>query len=323
VLPGKDNTVNHEEIKQPVFRMFKKTIWMPQRKLILVTGAHRSGSTWVGQMLSLSKSIRYIHEPFNIEEPRIHPLKYWFEYVSEDDPRDRQRMIYRYIDEILDYNIAGIKKDIKMIQGPKDVVRVIRDSYERIHKRPLIKDPLAIMSADWISKKFKANVIITIRHPAAFVASVKVKKWKHPFEHFSNQEKLMMILLPYASTILNYQKSKPSLIDQGILLWNLIYYRVSQYQQKYPGWIYVRHEDLSQNPLDEFKKIYKRLHLRFDEQIRDRITEFTTAKEDEHLRRDSRKNISAWKKRLTEQEIERIKEGTSGLWEKFYSEKEW
>jgi uncharacterized pyridoxamine 5'-phosphate oxidase family protein len=296
---------------------------MPHRKLILVTGAHRSGSTWVGQTLSESKSVRYIHEPFNIDEPRIHPLKHWFEYVGEKDPQNRQKSIYKYLDELLDFNLSGIKKDFLMIRGPKDALRFVKDLVERINKRPLIKDPLAIMSADWIYKKFHANVLIILRHPAAFVASVKVKKWYHPFEHFSDQEKLMQLLTPYAKTIQEYQKTKPDLIDQGILLWNVIYYRVSQFQQKYPDWLYIRHEDLSRNPVDEFKKIFKKLHLQFDEQVKKKIIESTSAKEEDHLKRDSKKNISSWKKRLTEEEIDRIKKGTSGLWEKFYSEQDW
>lgn len=296
---------------------------MPHRKLILVTGAHRSGSTWVGQTLSLSKSIRYIHEPFNIEEPRIHPLKHWFEYVGEKDSKTRQRSIYKYLDELLDLNFSGIKKDFLMFQGPRDFLRFIKDIFERINKRPLIKDPLAIMSADWIYKKFNARMIIILRHPAAFVASVKVKEWHHPFKHFSDQDELMRLLSPYASTILEYQKTNPDLIDQGILLWNLIYYRVSQFQQKYPDWMYIRHEDLSRNPIDEFRKIYKKLHLRFDEQIRNKIIESTSANKEDHLKRDSKKNITSWKNRLTENEIERIKTGTSGLWEKFYSEQDW
>ncbi|MFU8843517.1 MAG: sulfotransferase [Bacteroidales bacterium] len=296
---------------------------MPNRKLILVTGAHRSGSTWVGQILSLSKNIRYIHEPFNIDEPRIHPLNYWFEYISENDPKDRQKRIYQFIDEMLDYNIPGIIKDFKMIRGPSDLQRFVVDTFERINKRPLIKDPLAIMSADWIYKKFKASVIITMRHPAAFVASVKVKEWEHPFGHFSKQKELMKVLTPFADKILAYQQAEPDLIDQGILLWNIIYYRVLQYQQKYPGWIFIRHEDLSRNPVDEFRKIFRKLHLRYHQQIVDKIIESTSAKEEEKLKRDSIKNITAWKKRLTKREIERIKVGTSGLWEKLYAEQDW
>ena len=34
-------------------------------KPILVTGAHRSGTTWVGKMLALAPGVAYIHEPFS------------------------------------------------------------------------------------------------------------------------------------------------------------------------------------------------------------------------------------------------------------------
>ena len=34
-------------------------------KPILVTGAHRSGTTWVGKMLALAPGVGYVHEPFN------------------------------------------------------------------------------------------------------------------------------------------------------------------------------------------------------------------------------------------------------------------
>ena len=32
---------------------------------ILVTGAHRSGTTWIGKMLALAPGVGYIHEPFS------------------------------------------------------------------------------------------------------------------------------------------------------------------------------------------------------------------------------------------------------------------
>jgi len=37
------------------------------RKPILVTGSHRSGTTWAGRSLVLAPNTAYIHEPFNIE----------------------------------------------------------------------------------------------------------------------------------------------------------------------------------------------------------------------------------------------------------------
>ncbi|MCB2221952.1 MAG: sulfotransferase [Bacteroidetes bacterium] len=296
---------------------------MAKRKLIFVTGAHRSGTTWVGRMMSIPKYVRYIHEPFNIDEPRIHPLKFWFEYVSLDDPKEKQQEVYKYLNDLIEFNAKGLKKEFLMIRGPRDVLRFFKSAYERINKRPLIKDPLAIMSTEWIAKKFRADVVIMVRHPAAFVASIKVKKWRHTFSHFLEQDKLMKELKPFEKQIKAYSDSPPNLVDQGILLWNLIYYQVSQLQSKYPRWIYVRHEDLSLNPVDEYRKLYKKVHLRFDSHTRKKILDSTTAKKAGRLKRDSRKNITTWKKRLTEEEIERIKNGTRDIWQKYYSEKDW
>jgi hypothetical protein len=47
---------------------------------ILVTGAHRSGTTWVGTSLGKSRHVCYMHEPFNFCGPGIYrlPVSYHF-----------------------------------------------------------------------------------------------------------------------------------------------------------------------------------------------------------------------------------------------------
>jgi hypothetical protein len=54
------------------------------RKPILITGSHRSGSTWLATMLALSENSLIAHEPFNIR-PWAYALdgfaKYWFTYA--------------------------------------------------------------------------------------------------------------------------------------------------------------------------------------------------------------------------------------------------
>ena len=55
---------------------------------ILVTGAHRSGTTWVGSMLALSPRIGLIHEPFSpITPPGISsaPFDRFFRYVTDEN----------------------------------------------------------------------------------------------------------------------------------------------------------------------------------------------------------------------------------------------
>ena len=39
---------------------------MTNKKPLLLTGSHRSGSTWVGIIMAASPSVGYIHEPLNL-----------------------------------------------------------------------------------------------------------------------------------------------------------------------------------------------------------------------------------------------------------------
>ena len=54
---------------------------------ILVTGSHRSGSTWVGNMIALSPEIQYIPETFKpnglLRHHRL--LDYWFQRFEENE----------------------------------------------------------------------------------------------------------------------------------------------------------------------------------------------------------------------------------------------
>src|SRR5690554_4348872 len=57
---------------------------------ILVTGAHRSGTTWAGRLLAEAPGIYYIHEPFNISDPPIAGLcaaqiRRWFMYICSEN----------------------------------------------------------------------------------------------------------------------------------------------------------------------------------------------------------------------------------------------
>src|SRR4029453_10926731 len=59
-----------------------------RRRPLLVTGAHRSGTTWVGRMIDLSPEGGYINEPFNPHhQPGICGCRFplWFQYVNRDN----------------------------------------------------------------------------------------------------------------------------------------------------------------------------------------------------------------------------------------------
>lgn len=293
---------------------------LPNNKIspIIVSGSHRSGTTWAGKMIALSPKVRYIHEPFNIGEHKDAPFENWFEYI---DPKGApNRLAGSYINEYTGWTFSAVKRDAR-----RGIRQFFSNTRKKILSRPLIKDPIAFYSLPWLFNQFQADIIILVRHPAAFIASLKVKGWEFDFNNYLRQEKLMQdVLFLYRDQIEKLANKKHDIIDQGILLWNTIYYTVSQYKTSYPGWQFYRHEDISRDPISSFKKMYESLNLQFSEQIENEITKYcTNEKSSDQLIRNSRENIHKWKDRLTEKEISRIKEGTEDIYKIFYSEDEW
>jgi LPS sulfotransferase NodH len=68
--------------------MTDSTRGLDVRRPILVTGMPRSGTTWVGRMLTASGCVGYINEPFNLAVSpgtfRI-PVDYWYVYISPEN----------------------------------------------------------------------------------------------------------------------------------------------------------------------------------------------------------------------------------------------
>jgi hypothetical protein len=153
------------------------------KRPILVTGSHRSGSTWVGKMLTLSPFVAYIDEVFNPDPG--HPLSHKgvfersFTYITEENE-------HRYVQEIGDVLQFKFGYRAQRSGGPIPSRRFIYRCTHRIVSlpRPLLKDPIAALSADWLAKRFDMDVVILIRHPAAFVTSLMRMHWRFDFNTF-------------------------------------------------------------------------------------------------------------------------------------------
>jgi hypothetical protein len=129
---------------------------------------------------------------------------------------------------------------------------------------------------------------------------------------------------PFIPLIEEYSGSQHDLIDQGILLWNMAYFRIREYQEKYGTcWYFVRHEDLSKDPIPEFSKLFQYLDIEFSDKLKSKIIRSTDGSTINRHSRNSIQNLETWKTRLTPEEISRIKVGTSKLYSFFYEEKDW
>jgi hypothetical protein len=305
-------------------------------KPILITGLHRSGSTWVGRMLAASSQVGYIHEPFN----PTHDVgmckarfEHWFTYVHPAN----EAKYYTDLRDMLYFRyglIRGLKEARTLVEIWRRFIRAAAFANHRMaRRRPLVKDPIAIFSVEWLAVRFDMDIVITIRHPAAFAESLKSRGWSHPFSHFLAQPQLMRdVLFPFEREICSFAEHERDILDQAALLWKMIYHTVNQYRQKHPEWIFVRHEDLSNDPVDEYARLYALLDLPFTGSVRRTIEEHSfrkvtgPEKKDylpHDIHRNSRGLVLKWKNRLTADEINRIRSGVGEVSLGFYSEDEW
>lgn len=307
------------------------------RRPILVTGHPRSGTTWVGRTIAFYSGVRYIHEPFGAGYSELLIRKsafmYPFKHIS-DGNEDQHADLYRYLSDTLGLTYH-FRKELSAIQGLLDGLRLLRRLVRLVkvrcsHARPLIKDPASLFAAEWLAQSFGMRVIVLIRHPAAVVSSWKRGVRVIAFRRFAEQRELLEgMLRPFAKEILDYTKRERDIIDQGILLWNCLYHTILAYKRHHPEWLFARHEDLSRNPVEGFRDIFSFLSLPFRKSIVQEIVRHTQPgnpvepENPRDLKRDSRANIWNWKKRLTPDEIRRIRKGTEEIASHFYSDSDW
>lgn len=300
---------------------------------ILVTGTHRSGTTWVGKMLAADSSTAYISEPLNVlHRPGVLRAKVtrWYQYIC-DENQDEYLPAFK---ELLDFDYH-LWAEIRSIRSRRDFLRMGRDFaifYNGLMRgqRMLLKDPFAVFSTEWFAKCLNCKVVIAVRHPAAFVSSLKRLNWPFEFQDLLDQPLLMRDFLePYRERM---EAAKTAdVIGQSALLWTLIYHAVRTTLQRNPGFIAVRHEDISRDPVNGYRELYKKLDLDFTRRVEKTILKSSSSdnpaepsrKNIYSVKLDSRTNIDNWKKRLNPEEIDRIRETTTEVAAFFYSDSEW
>ncbi len=310
---------------------------------VLITGSHRSGKGYTINAINLNKSFNIIQEPLNIDS-RIGwtgiDIPYYFTYINEKNSAYFKEKI---INTIYNYDYR-LSRQLKNIAGLREFLSVLKDfarsfKYKLNNKRPLIDDPFAIFSAEWFYKEINVDIIIMIRHPASFISSLKLLNYDFPFSHLFNQKKLIEgPLHKYALEIEEFTNKKKSIVEQGVLLWRMIYDVVCQYRKNYSSdWLFIRFEDVVRNPEIHLKEIYKYTGLSADN-INFKTLKIDLSKnfskEDKEVKLLLKENkindkysiedhLNCYKIILTDSEIQYIKETARGVWMEYYTEDEW
>jgi hypothetical protein len=199
-------------------------------------------------------------------------------------------------------------------------------------KNVILKDPIALLSADWVSRVFNGNMVVLIRHPAAFASSLKRMQWGFPFEHLLAQDELINhYFSAFHNKIEFYASTNQSIVNQAAFLWVLLHTVILHFKKEHPDWVYIRHEDISRKPVENFKTLFRKLGLRYthhvDAYIRETTRDSNPAEANDNkahqLQRNSKANVLNWKKRLTMEEIDVVRKITDEVAYRFYGADEW
>lgn len=313
------------------------------RAPILVTGAPRSGSTWLGNVLCLAPNVGFVHEPFNRHcSSGLCRADFPHSFVEVTEANEA-----RYLEAMQDTlawrfspgaELRAIPARAKP-RPPRALARLVRDYayFEQMRRRGarmVVKDPIALFSADWIARRFGAKVVVLIRHPAGFVASMRAAGFVMNFEAFRRQPALMEgRLAPFADEIRAAAPHRSPSIEANTLLWRILHHHIDLLSREHPDWIFVRHEDLSRDPAAAFPPLFERLGLPFTAEVAAGLAQFTSDQPAlgrfslfgtrRRTMRSSSASVHAFRNRLDPEEIATIRRLASPIWERFYDAGDW
>jgi len=304
------------------------------RRPVLVTGMHRSGTSWLGAMLSASGRFIDVQEPLSVRNRQtILPsrVEHWYTYIC-DSNEDLYLPFYRDALAFRMHPLYDVKR--MRVGSPRDPVRIPKRWADfvlgRVQRRlALIRDPFAALSIEWFSRRLGVDTVAIVRHPVAVVSSLKRLGFTFDFTNLLEQPLLMERRLErFRSEMESALRDPGDVVGQGSLLWRIVYASIAEDQGRVSSMHVVRHEDLSLDPVEEYSRLYEALGTPIGARARRTIARNTSERNPKEVSRknpfkvrlDSRANLTNWKHRLEADEVERILSITATERRHFYDE---
>jgi hypothetical protein len=310
---------------------------MPDEKPpIVVTGAPRTGTTFLGTMLSLNRDVTYIYEPTSLrygmrdvpapmlyvrKGSRVEPTA-----IRMFDELFRGRGRFRHPDAP---GTPLLRRTARRMLGSKVSLRYHRDALNPLRKRWLVKDPWAGFASEWLHQHYSAPTVVIVRHPVPTVISYQRLDWQFPLDEMQQMDELMADHLQPILGELDVTTLDP--YENGAVMWRCYYTALATFLDRNPGMIAVRHEDLSARPVEVLRGLYERLGLTFDTRVERLVNEHTragnpgtaTGETIHQLRRDSSAIATEWRAKVDPAIAARIRARVEPVAGRWYPDDEW
>jgi hypothetical protein len=300
---------------------------------IFVTGTPRSGTTFVGKVLSLPLAVNYVHEPFNPHSglEGIDGL-YLYERTSDSHAAVHGDVIDRIFKHDFTFKTAYFKSDphwktmIKRVVGPRSAWSRRFAKLNPFHRTMVIKDPIGCLLTEYLVEHYDVKPVIMFRHPVAVVASNLRLGWEMNLDPIREQHELVQ---DYFSDDLEFLYAPRSdAVEETAAAWRALSQVLLKQASRHPDWILLRHEDLSRNPVEHFRALYRTLGLPWSPRIERRVIRLTSRENPvaapngqvHQFKRNSAELFNHGLKSLSKEQREKIYEITRDVALQFYPE---
>lgn len=287
---------------------------------IFVTGAPRSGTTFVGTVLSTGLHVDYIHEPFN-PDCGIRGIDQPYLYLEPDEARERA--LRPEIDRLLAYdaplktgfypNDSRGRRIVKHIVGSRGPWHLRLARLNPFHRFAVVKDPVGCLLTEYLLLRYGMRPIVMVRHPLGFVASVTRLGWSPALAPLLVQPRLVERYFDAADVDVARRYREGSAVQRAAVLWRLLNRVLTVMARAHPEILLVTHETLNEQPLPTFQRLFAHAGLPFVATARRRIEHLTRAANAsarpgrvQDFRRDSRAIAGQYRRILDAAEIREV-----------------
>lgn len=305
---------------------------MIDRRIVLVTGSPRSGTTAVGQVLSLGRGVCVLHEPFNYHVG-LKSVRRYFEIPGSGGftEADLERIVGSIRRLRLRYKAGGFPADPGPVRLAKRLFggRAL-NSYRRCRLSPgtetiVWKDPFACFFAPDLAENHDARVVVTLRNPWAVAASFKRMGWA--FDLRDIESRLAEAGCPGTPKLDRSILESRDPVSNGAAIWTLVYGVLADAERRSPGRMrFLDMDRVLAEPLPTYAGLYRELDLPWSAAVEGRIRKLYSSGSDETAaprsqrahdrRRDLRAANVYWSQLLGEDEAEVVSEVSGAVWQR-------
>ncbi len=256
---------------------------MIPKKWVLVTGAPRSGTTFVGSVLSFPREVDYIHEPFN-PECGMRGIKTRYLYTrggaesgAEVDFWISRLLAYRFTLQTAQYPGNTLLRGwVKRVVGGRGVNYFRLARVNPFSEYALVKDPFACLLPEYLSRAHGIKTLALIRHPVAFVAGVRRMKWD-PNKGLHAIAAKPELIEDYFAGEEDLLKPGANMVQSAARLWRALNKVILRQATENSSIKVVTLERLSASPIEQFELIYAWAGLPWRDSYRRRILRMTSS----------------------------------------------